>query len=202
MAKAERSRALASRRLDRMESLRRASECAVLGALWFVFAVPLVTAGAAWCAAAEICNEWAAGKEPPLFRTFAAATRRNLGRGVLLATVLAVAAAVPYFEERVAAVSRIPGAGAERVGLSVVSMCCIALVLLAVGGQASGSRPWYGMLAEVAGRAWSRPWVVPTAVLAVGAGVVLIYAIPPLLVFMAGPMGYALSALSQRLLQR
>lgn len=179
--------------------MRRASECALLGALWFIFSIPIVTAGAAWCAVAEICRDWAHGHEPPLLPTFAKAVRRNLGRGLLLEAVLAVLVGLAYFESRVTVLAGLPAAGAERIALTALSACAVALALLSVEAQADCRRSWLSLVPQLANVVLQRPWVVPASIGSLGAAAALVYLMPPLAVFMAGPAGYAMSAIYQRL---
>ncbi|NUP39370.1 MAG: YesL family protein, partial [Streptomyces sp.] len=94
---------------ERTEQVRTAAETMAVGALFLVFSLPLVTVGAAWCAAAEVVAGWHDDREAPLLRTFASVVRRDLrGGAALLGVVLAVAAAT-WLEVHAVLGSRIPG---------------------------------------------------------------------------------------------
>lgn len=182
-----------ARRDARIDSLRRAAECALLGAVWFAFSLPLVTAGAAWSAVADVCAAWARGEEPSLLRTFAARVRRDLAGGLVLQLAAAALVVVPYLEIRIALAGHLPGARVESAALGLVGCWLLVVVLLAFPARATGLA-WPAAVRDAARVVRTRPWVVPTAAAALMAAALLVYAVPPLAAVMAGPLGYALSA--------
>src|SRR5579875_766288 len=111
----------AARTAARLESLRRAAECALLGVVWFACSLPVVTAGAAWAAVAEVCDAWLRGEEPPLVRSFARAVRRELAPGFALGLLAMLLVALPYLEVKVALAERLPGGSADSGALCLLA---------------------------------------------------------------------------------
>lgn len=176
------------------ESVRRASECALLGVLCFVCSIPLVTVGAAWAAVADICHSWSRDEEPPLVPTFLRAVRREFVPGLALSALLLVVVALPYLEIRIVAAAHLPGAWVESIGLGVVAAGCLGVLLLAFPTHAEERSSWAAAVRTAAQLAVRGPWVALVALTAVGVGAVLVDVFPPLVVLIGGPIGYAVSA--------
>jgi uncharacterized membrane protein YesL len=176
------------------ESVRRGSECALLGVLWFGCSIPLVTAGAAWSAVAEICRAWSLDEEPPLLPTFLRAVRRELLPGLAMSVVLLLVTVLPYVEGKVALGGHLPAAWAESIGLGLLAAACLGVLLLAFPAHAADRCGWLAAVRDAARLAARRPWVPLTALIAVVVGILLVEVFPPLIVLMAGPVGYAVSA--------
>jgi hypothetical protein len=181
-----------------LESVRRASECALLGIAWFVCSLPVVTAGAAWAAVAHVCHAWSAGEEPPLARTFCRAVRRELAPGVVLGLLGCASVALPYLEARTALAARLPGALPESVALGLLGAAWLAVLLLAFGERASAGTGWRESLRRSARLCRERPLAPAGSVIALAIGIVLVLVFPPLIVLIAGPVGYAVSAIHAR----
>ncbi|HEX6527112.1 MAG TPA: DUF624 domain-containing protein [Streptosporangiaceae bacterium] len=179
------------------ENLRRAAECALLGVIWTVCSLPVVTAGAAWSAVAEICHAWNSGEEPPLVRTFASVIRRDFLGGLGM-TVLGIAAAAPLLEARVSLTARLPAARAEAGALVLVGAAAISVVALAFPYRAAAGAGWRDSLRAAFALAAARPWVVPLVAVALGLPVFLVIIYPAFVVFIGGPAGYAVSAVHAR----
>jgi Protein of unknown function, DUF624 len=175
------------------ETVRRASECALLGAVWLLFSLPVVTSGAAWLAVARVCTAWAHDIEPPLLRTFASTVRHRFGTGLALQLLAAGIAVVPYLELRVALAARVPGAPLEAAALAVLAAVGLAVALLAVPGAAAGLSAGAALRAAVP-LLRRAPWAGVAAVGALAAGAAIVYLLPVLAVIMAGPVGFAISA--------
>src|SRR6266700_5755437 len=112
------------RRLERqrwldghLESGRRAAECAAVGLLWTAFSIPVVTAGAAWIAAATIFDAWSRGEEPPLVSTFVTTLRTQMRAGLAAQLAFAAVAVAAYFDIRIAGAAHVPGARIETVAV-------------------------------------------------------------------------------------
>jgi uncharacterized membrane protein YesL len=180
------------------ESVRRAAECALLGIVWAVFSLPLVTAGAAWSAVAEVCDAWHRAEEPPLLRTFARVVRRDLFGGFAMALLAVAAAGVPLLETRVALAARLPGARLEGGALCVIGAVALTVVLLAFPQRAATAEPWRSALGSVARLCAARPWAVVVTAVALAVGAVIVIAYPPLIMLIGGPIGYAVSAVRAR----
>jgi uncharacterized membrane protein YesL len=180
------------------ENLRRAAECALLGVIWLVCSLPLVTAGAAWSAVAEICRAWTRGEEPPLARTFVSVIRRDFPGGLGM-TMLGLVAAAPLLEARITLAARLPGARPEAGALGLVGAVAICLFALAFPEHSAyPGLSWPGSLRAAAALAASRPWIVPLTAVALGLPAFLVIVYPALIVFIAGPAGYAVSAVHAR----
>jgi hypothetical protein len=176
------------------ESLRRASECALLGVLWLVFSLPVVTAGAAWLAVARVCTAWAHDVEPPLVRTFLWAIRHRLATGLALQAIAAAAAVLPYLELRVALAADIPGARLEAALLAALAAGALSVTLLSVPAAAAEGLTARAALAEALTLVRAAPWAAAAALAALAAGAAVVYLLPVLAVVMAGPVGFAVSA--------
>jgi uncharacterized membrane protein YesL len=179
------------------ETGRRAAECALLGVIWTVCSLPVVTAGAAWSAVAEICHAWNRGEEPPLVRTFASVIRRDFLGGLGM-TVLGLASAAPLLEARVSLAAGFPVARAEAGALVLVGAAAISVVALAFPHRAAVRSRWRESLRAAVALAAARPWVVPLVAVALGLPAFLVIACPALIVFIGGPAGYAVSAVHAR----
>lgn len=186
------------------ENLRRAAECALLGLLWTVCSLPLVTAGAAWSGVAEICRAWNRGEEPPLARTFATVLRRDFAGGLAM-SVLGVAGAALLLEARIALAARLPGAQVEAVALGLAGVAALCVVALAFSRHAAGTdadaaarTTWRESVRGAAVLCVCRPWVIPVTAVALGIPALLVVVLPPVIVFIAGPAGYAVSAVHDR----
>jgi uncharacterized membrane protein YesL len=182
------------------ENVRRAAECALLGVIWMACSLPLVTAGAAWSAVAEICHAWNRGAEPPVVRTFLSVIRRDF-RGGLGMTALGLAAACLLLEARISLAARLPGARAEAGALGLVGALALCVVALAFPQRAATRAPWRESLRAVAALTTRRPWVVPLTAVALGLPAFLVIVYPPLAVFIGGLAGYAVSAVHARATQ-
>lgn len=182
------------------ESVRRAAECALLGVVWTVFSLPLVTAGAAWAAVAEVCACWHRAEEPPLVTTFAAVVRREFAAGTAMAIAGLAAAALPALELRVTLAARVPGARVEAAALAVVGGVALSLVLLTFPQRSATGEPWTRCVRTVVSLASARLWVVPLTAVAVAVAGFLVVVYPPLILMIAGPVGYAVSAVHARAL--
>ena len=179
------------------ETGRRAAECALLGVIWTVCSLPVITAGAAWSAMAEICHAWHRGEEPPLVRTFASVIRRDFLGGLRM-TVLGLAAVAPLLEARVSLAARLPAARAEAGALALVGVVAISVVALAFPQRAAVHTGWAQSLRGAAALAAARPWVVPLVAVALGLPAFLVIVYPAVIVFIGGPAGYAVSAVHAR----
>jgi uncharacterized membrane protein YesL len=179
------------------ESGRRAAECALLGVIWTVCSVPVITAGAAWSAVAEICHAWNRGEEPPLARTFASVIRRDFlgGLGMM---VLGLAAAAPLLEARASLAARLPMARAESGALALVGAAAIAVLALAFPHRAAVGGGWRESLRGAVALAAAKPWMVPLVTVALGLPAFLVTVYPAVVVFIGGPAGYAVSAVHAR----
>jgi uncharacterized membrane protein YesL len=177
------------------EGLRRASECALLGVLWLAFSVPVITAGAAWLAVARVCTAWAGEVEPPLLRTFVETIRRRFLTGLALQAIAVGVAAVPYLEFRVTLAARLPGARLEAAALAVLAAVALGAVLLSVPAAAAGGLRALPALKAGVLVVRAAPWAAPAAVGALAAGAAIVYLLPVLAVVMAGPVGFAVSAI-------
>jgi uncharacterized membrane protein YesL len=182
----------------RLESLRRAAECALLGVVWFACSLPVVTAGAAWAAVAEVCDAWLRGEEPPLVRSFARAVRRELAPGFALGLLAMLLVALPYLEVKVALAERLPGGSADSGALCLLAAAALTVFLLAFPVRAATRAPWPKAFRQSAGLCRNHPWAAVLAAAAVGAGVIMVLAFPPLIVLIAGPVGYALTVVHAR----
>lgn len=181
-----------------LDNLRRTAECMAVGLLWTAFSIPIVTSGAAWIAAATIFDAWAHGEEPPLFATFVAAVRRQLVPGLFAQIAVVAIAAVGYFDVRFAGAARVPGARIEMIAVALVAATSIAVIQLAVArGAHTGQRP-----RDAVRDAWaivrSAPWTVLVVIMGTAICVGLVMLVPAFIVFMAGPLGYAVSAVYAR----
>jgi uncharacterized membrane protein YesL len=181
------------------ENIRRAAECALLGVIWLVCSVPVVTAGAAWSAVAETCDAWSRGEEPPLLRTFASVIRRDFLGGLGM-TVLGLAATAPLLEARISLAARLPGARAEAVALGLLGAAAVCVVALAFPARAASAARagWRASLRAATALSVARPWVLPLTALALAIPAFLVVVYPALIVFVAGPAGYAVSAVHAR----
>ncbi|GHJ41557.1 DUF624 domain-containing protein [Streptomyces sp. TS71-3] len=188
---------------ERAEQVRMAAEAMAVGVLFALFSLPLVTAGAAWCAAAEVTAGWHQGREPALLRTFARTVRRDLLAGLVLeATVLALAAAT-WFEVRLVLASRLPGYPVEAAALALLGACAVAFVLLTVACRAAqGPVPGAGAWGAAVRTAVRQARLAPTTLVLVVAGcacvAALVAVIPAFAGFMAGPLAYAVSVVTAR----
>jgi uncharacterized membrane protein YesL len=179
-------------------SLRRAAECALLGIVWTGFSLPVVTAGGAWSAVAEVCAAWHRDEEPPLLATFAAVVRRDWAGGLALLAAAAGAGALPAIEIRVALAAGLPGARLEAVALAIVGAVAVSVLLLAFPERVATGARWLPALRGAVALATARPWAVAAtaAGLAIAGFLVVVY--PPLALLIAGPAGYAVSAVHTR----
>lgn len=175
------------------ESGRRAAECALLGVIWTACSLPVVTAGAAWSAVAEICHAWNSGEEPPLVRTFASVIRRDFLGGLGM-TALGLAAAAPLLEARLSLAARLPVARAEAGALALIGAAAISVVALAFPYRAAVGAGWRDSLRAAVALVVARPWVVPLVAVALGLPAFLVIVFPAFVVFIGGPAGYAVSA--------
>jgi hypothetical protein len=157
------------------------------------FSLPVVTAGAAWLAVARVCTAWSREEEPPLLRTFASTVRHRFWSGLGLVSAAAAIAALPLLEGRIAIAADLPGARVEVVVLTILAVGGLGVVLLSVPAAAGGLRAVAALRSAVlvVRRA---PWAAPAAVAAVAAGALIVYLLPVLAVVMAGPVGFAITA--------
>lgn len=185
---------------EHAEQVRTAAETMALGALFLAFSLPLVTAGAAWCAAAEIVAGWHEDREAPLLRTFARVVRRDLKAGALLQAAVLTVLAATWLETHAVLNSRMPGRAGEAAALVLVGAAAVALLLLATACRVGGGRTW-----AAAGASWGRalraaaelartaPATVPLVMAGLACVVALVAVIPAFAGFMAGPLAYAVS---------
>ncbi|MFI0898085.1 hypothetical protein [Streptomyces sp. NPDC020983] len=187
---------------ERAEQVRTAAETMAVGALFLAFSLPLVTAGAAWCAAAEVVAGWHEEREAPLLRTFASVVRRDLRAGLALqAAVLGVLAAT-WLEVHAVLDSRIPGRPAEAAALVLLGAAAVALALLAAACRASDRTSWAGALRTAVRLAGAAPGTLPLVVTALACVAALVATIPAFAGFMAGPLAYAVSVAAVRAARR
>ena len=179
------------------ETARLASECALLGVVWLLFSLPVVTSGAAWLGVARVATAWTQGIEPPLLRTFASTLRHRFGAGLALQLLAIGIGAVPYLELRVVLAAGLPGARVEAVALAVLAAAGLAVVLLAAPAAALG-QPATVALRHALALLRRAPWAGPLAVGALAAGGIILYLLPVLVVVMAGPVGFAIAAVWAR----
>jgi hypothetical protein len=197
---------------ERGEQVRTAAETMAVGVLFAAFSLPLVTAGAAWCAAAEVFAGWHAGREPRLLRTFARTVRRDLAAGLALECAVLVPLAAAWFEAHLVVRSRLPGFPVEATALVALGAAAAAFVLLTAGCRAAAlarAQP-LGRSATAPAASWSAAArsagdlmrTAPSSlVLVVTAGAfcaVLVALIPAFAGFMAGPLAFAVSAVVAR----
>jgi uncharacterized membrane protein YesL len=179
-------------------SLRRAAECALLGVVWTVFSLPVVTAGGAWSAVAEVCAAWHRDEEPPLLKTFAAVVRRDLAGGLAMLAAAVGAGVLPAIEIRVALAAGLPGARLEAVALAIVGAVAVSVLLLAFPQHVATGTPWLSSLRGAVALATARPWVIAATAVGVAIPGFLVVIYPPFALLIAGPAGYAVSAVHTR----
>jgi len=176
------------------ESLRRASECMLLGVLWLVFSLPVVTSGAAWLAVARVCTAWTRDEEPPLLRTFLHTVRHRLLTGLALQAVAAGAAVLPYLELRIALAAQVPGARLEAALLGVLAAFALSVALLSVPAAAAHGLAAPAALGEALALVRRVPLAAAAALAAPATAAAVVYLMPVLAVVMAGPAGSAVCA--------
>ena len=183
---------------ERGEQVRTAAETMAVGALFLLFSLPVVTAGAAWCAAAEVVAGWHRGRELPLLRTFTTVVRRDLAAGIALeGAVLAVLAAT-WFEVHVVLDSRLPGYPVEAGALALLGSAVAAFALVTVACRAAAGSTWAQGVRGAADQAKAAPSTLPLVVTGIACVAVLVAVIPAFAGFMAGPLAYAVSAIVAR----
>ncbi|GIH18796.1 DUF624 domain-containing protein [Rugosimonospora africana] len=188
-----------SGRVERaLENGRLAAECAAVGLLWAAFSLPVVTAGAAWLAAATVFDAWTRDEEPKLLPTFVAALRTQLRTGLIAEVALAVIGAAGYFDIRFAGAAHVPGAWLERLALALIAAGAAGLVLLVLADRAHTGGGVRDSLRGALALAGAAPWAVPLVVFAAAVCATLVAIIPALLLIVAGPLAYAVSVVHAR----
>jgi uncharacterized membrane protein YesL len=182
----------------RYELIRRAAECAAVGFAWFVFSLPLVTAGGAWAAAASIFQAWNRGEEPPLLRTFAREVRAQFLPGLATELSVLLVVAIAYFDVRVATASKMPGFGVEAAAVVVIGAVAIGVLLLSFAHRAATGSSWVASLRGTVLLCRARPWAPLVVVFAVAVAVALIVVLPAFVGIMAGPTCFAVCAVYTR----
>ena len=180
------------------ETVRRAADCAAVGVLFFVFAIPIITAGAAWAAGAEIFAAWVRDEEPPLFRTFLRVVRRDLLSGFLALLAGMLIVAIAYFDVRVALASRMPGFAVEAAALCLIAAACLAALLIAFAHRAATSQKWIASVRAAVRLCRSRPWAPAVVLLALAVAASLVAAVPAFAALIAGPIGFAVTVVHAR----
>lgn len=180
------------------ENGRRAAECAAVGLLVTAFSIPVVTAGAAWIAAATIFASWTREEEPPLLATFTRTVRAQWRTGLVFELAAVVIAAVGYLDTRFAWAAGVPGARVEVVALLALTGVAAALLLLAVVVRAGTGAPPIECARQAAAIAVGAPWTVPALAAAVAVCVVLVLVVPAFVLLIAGPLGFAAAAVHAR----
>jgi uncharacterized membrane protein YesL len=183
---------------ERGEQVRTAAETMAVGALFLLFSLPVVTIGAAWCAAAEVVAGWHRKRELPLLRTFAAVVRRDLAAGLAVEGVLLAVAVLTWFEVHVVLGARMPGYALEAAALVLLGGLLAGFVLLAVACRAGAERSWRDAVRSAADHARSMPSTLPLVVTAMAFTAALIAIVPAFAGFMAGPLAFAMSAVVAR----
>jgi hypothetical protein len=183
---------------ERGEQVRTAAETMAVGALFLLFSLPVVTAGAAWCAAAEVVAGWHRKRELPLLRTFAAVVRRDLAAGLVVEGALLAVAALTWFEVHVVLGARMPGYPLEAAALALLGGLLAGFVLLTVACRAGAVEPWRDAMRTAAEQARALPSTLPLVVTAMGFTAVLIAIVPAFAGFMAGPLAFAVSVVVAR----
>lgn len=183
---------------ERGEQVRTAAETMAVGALFLLFSLPVVTAGAAWCAAAEVVAGWHRKRELPLLRTFAAVVRRDLVAGLVVEGALLAVAVLTWFEVHVVLGARMPGYALEAAALALLGGLLAGFVLLTVASRAGAVRSWRTAVRDAADQARSMPTTLPLVVTAMAFTAVLIAIVPAFAGFMAGPLAFAVSVVVAR----
>jgi uncharacterized membrane protein YesL len=167
-----------------------------------VFSLPVVTAGAAWLAAATVFEGWSRDEEPPLLATFVGALRSQLRTGLLAELAAAVIGVIAYFDIRFAGAAQLPGAHLDMVAIALLAAAALGIVQLAVAQRAhTGSGPRDSVRGAVA-LARSTPWALPLVIFATAICATLVALIPALILLVAGPLAYAISVVHARARQR
>lgn len=183
---------------ERGEHVRVAAETMAVGALFVLFSLPVVTAGASWCAAAEVVAGWHRGRELPLLRTFMRVVRRDLRAGLALEFIVLAVLAATWFEVHVVLTSRMPGYPVEAAALTLLGSGAVSLVLLTVARRAATGTSWRTAIRAAADRARAVPSTVPLVLAGLACVIALVAVIPAFGGFMAGPLAYAVSAVVAR----
>jgi uncharacterized membrane protein YesL len=170
-----------------------AAECALLGICWLVCALPVVTAGAATSAAADVVCGWADQREPPLLRTFATALRRQTTPLLLPQLAFAAAAAALILEIRVA-LAGLPAGQLVAAGLATLAAILAASFALMFPVHAMHGGSWWASWRRAAAALRTRPLLLPGVALAVAVPAILAWIFPPLALIAAGPAAFAITA--------
>jgi uncharacterized membrane protein YesL len=181
-----------------LESGRRAAECAAVGLLWTAFSIPVVTAGAAWIAAATIFDAWSRDEEPPLVSTFVTTLRTQMRAGLVVQVAFAAVAVVAYFDIRIAGAAHVPGARIETVAVGLIAAGVIGIIQMAVAQRA---RTGTGVLESVRAAlaiAGVAPWTLPLVIVATAVCAAVVALIPASMLIIAGPLAYAVSVVYAR----
>jgi len=199
-AAAERRRPRPGRGLspEKEEQIRTAAETMAVGALFLLFSLPVVTVGAAWCAAADVVAGWHRKRELPLLRTFATVVRRDLVAGLVVEGTLLAVAVLTWFEVRVVLDARMPGYALEAAALALLGGLVAGFVLLTVACRAGAVETWPAAVRGAADQARATPSTLPLVVTAMAFAAVLVAIVPAFAGFMAGPLAFAVSAVVAR----
>lgn len=191
------TRAIASTALP--ERIRMAAETMALGLLWLAFSLPLITAGGAWCAAAEITAAWQRGAEPPLVRTFVRVTRRDWLVGLRLSGIVMALALVVGLDAGIAGGADLPGYRFEVAALAVLGAVVLATILLTVAYRAATGCGWRTAVLTIRTPGvlgWRAPALL---VAAMASAAVLVLIVPAFAGFIGGPIVFAASVAVTRL---
>jgi Protein of unknown function, DUF624 len=176
---------------DWRDTVRVASDVAVLGLLMVVASLPVVTTGAAFATASAAVHHFLTHDRWPPWRTTWQVFRRTLLPGAL--ATAAVAAAVALVVIDVAGVSggRVPGGGLLLAATVLIATAAAGYAALTV--VALGSRPDGGWRSAARAAAAARPATVAAAAGVVALAALLAVLVHPILA--ACLVGYALYAL-------
>ncbi|WHT17392.1 hypothetical protein N8J89_30280 [Crossiella sp. CA-258035] len=180
---------------DRLSTL---SDTVLLGLLVAACAVPVLTLPAGFAAACAVTARWRHGEAPALLPVFRATLGNGLRRHLLAGTGFLAVTALLTLNLMLLADLELPGGWVLHWLVRLVTLCAFALLLLAAAIVGATGRGWLAAARVAYDKAVLDPGGFLLVALALAAAGALVWALPPLLLVVAGPLAVAATAVSLR----
>lgn len=180
---------------DRLSAL---ADTVLLGLLIALCAAPVLTLPAGFAAACAVVARWRQGDSPALLPVFRETLSRGVRGNLLAGVVFAAAAGLLWLNLMLLIDLQLPGGTVLRWLVALGSLW--ALALLALTGALAGVRRtgWLRAVRHAYAKAVLNPGAFLLLAAAFGVAAILVWALPPLLLVITGPLALAATATGLR----
>ncbi|MBP2477914.1 putative membrane protein YesL [Crossiella equi] len=173
------------------------ADTVLLGLLVALVSLPVLTLPAAFAAACGVAARWRAGESPALWPAFRHTLRERLSRHLLAGAATLVVCVLLALNLQLLVALELPGGVVLRWLTGLLSLLLLALMALTAAFVGTTGDGWLVSTRRAYSHGVLRPGLLLLLGGALAAAGVLVWALPPLLLVVAGPLALAATSVSE-----